>query len=232
MNENEFDGLSDSDSEDTWDFTWTEFDWEKHLREQERAIEAYLGHYEQLIDRTDRIDEVAQRMGWNHEGWTNDEGESPGAAETGTPETPADGQTHFDPYTIQKHPVYVSTRALFHWLHRAWEFLAPACNTRLSPRTILAFTGSLSRAEHYGVLATHSLDMGDFSLVVCQHKRALVEINSALRALQSVEDGAHSAVADFRHQALVRLFDIREIWLRVMRDCREELDRRVGEEES
>lgn len=235
MNENEFDGLSDNDWDESWDFAWTEFDWEKHLQEQDKALHRYLAHYEKVIERPDRIDEVAHLMGWDQEGWTNDDGDgSVAAGETSAEAGSEDGSAPppFDPYTIQKHPVYVSTHALFFWLHRAWEFLAPACGPKIPMRMALGFSLSVSRAEHYGLLATHSLDMGDFSLVVCQIKRGMAELNAALRTLQMIEDSIHPAVGQFRHQALIRLFDIREIWLRVMRDCREELDRRVSEEEN
>ena len=234
MNENEYDGLSDNDWDESWDFAWTEFDWEKHLQEQDKALHRYLSHYEKVIERIDRIDEVAHLMGWDQDGWTNDDGEGSATAPESADSDESDRASPpaFDPYTIQKHPVYISTHALFFWLHRAWDFLAPACGTRIPVRAALGFSGSLSRAEHYGLLATHSLDMGDFSLVVCQIKRGMAELNAALRTLQMIEDSIHPAVAQFRHQALTRLFDIREIWLRVMRDCREELDRRVSEEEN
>lgn len=234
MNENEFDGLSDNEWDESWDFAWTEFDWEKHLQEQDKATHRYLAHYEKVIERTDRIDEVAHLMGWDQADWTNDDGDGPAAAESSEAEESAQDSSSpgFDPYTIQKHPVYISTHALFFWLQRAWDFLAPACGNKVPLRTALSFAGSLSRAEHYGLLATHSLDMGDFSLVVCQIKRGMSELNTALRTLQMIEDALHPAVAQFRHQAVTRLFDIREIWLRVMRDCREELDRRVSEGEN
>jgi len=232
MNENEYDGLSDNDWDESWDFAWTEFDWEKHLLEQDKALHRYLSHYEKVIERTDRIDEVAHLMGWDQDGWTNDDGEGSAPESPDSDESDRASPPAYDPYTIQKHPVYISTHALFFWLHRAWDFLAPACGPRVPVRAALGFTGSLSRAEHYGLLATHSLDMGDFSLVVCQIKRGMAELNAALRTLQMIEDSSHPALAQFRHQALTRLFDIREIWLRVMRDCREELDRRVSGEEN
>jgi hypothetical protein len=34
----------------------------------------------------------------------------------------------------------------------------------------------------------------------------------------------------YREETLPRLFDLREIWLRVIAECREELDRPVDEE--
>lgn len=242
MSENEFDGLSENEWDDSWDFSWSEFDWERHLRDQDKAIATYLSHYEKLIERPDRIDEIAHQMGWDDESWTNDEGGPIAAAEV-EEETPAqesagatapreEPESGLDPYTIHKHPVYISTRALFLWLQRAWEFVAPACGPRVPLRTALSFSNGLARAEHHSVLATHSLDMGDFSLAVCQIKRAMTELNTALRHLRSLDEAPHPALAQFGQQALIRVFDIREIWLRVMRDCREELDRRVSEGEN
>jgi hypothetical protein len=223
-------GLSDNnDWDDSWEFAWSEFDWERHLQDQDRTIQSYLSHYDRLVDRADRIDEVAHRMGWDQDDWTADEPESADSANLFADAEAGESRAPMDPYTIQKHPVYISTRSLFFWLHRAWEFIAPACGRNMPVRTAMAFASSLFRAEHYGLLATHSLDMGDFSLAVCQSKRALSELNNALEHLRTIDAKIHPALEEFQRQAYVRLFDIREIWLRVMRDCREEIDRRVNE---
>lgn len=238
MSENQFDGLSDNEWDETWEFAWSEFDWERHLREQDSAVQAYLSHYDRLIERPDRIDEIAHVLGWDQDGWTSDESDAPDVTPTvggpldGAPDATSEGQGPIDPYTIQKHPVYVSTHGLFFWLGRAWEFIAPACGSKLPLRTALSFSSALAAAEHNGVLAVHSLDMGDFSLSVCLLKRALSDLNVAIRQLQSLEGISHRAFLQFHRQALVRIFDIREIWLRVMRDCRAELNRRVGESEN
>ena len=39
-----------------------------------------------------------------------------------------------------------------------------------------------------------------------------------------------AAVRDYRDDALPRLFDVREIWLRVINECRSELNRPIDEE--
>ncbi len=238
MSENQFDGLSDNEWDETWEFAWSEFDWERHIREQDKIVQAYLTHYDRMISRPDRIDEAAHLMGWDQEGWTCDEsdsGECPSASAISDPaesETEREGRAPLDPYTIQKHPVYVSTHGLFFWLGRAWEFVVPACGPRLPVRTALAFSSALHSSEQNGLLAVHSLDMGDFSLAVCLLKRALSDLNAGIRQLQSLDTNVHPAFEQFHRQALVRIFDIREIWLRVMRDCRAELDRHVSEGES
>ena len=238
MNDNEFEGLPDNDWDDTWDLAWSEFDWERHLRQQDKAVQTYLSHYDKLTERADRIDEVAHLMGWDQEEWTNDDVESANAfsegdfSVSGNMNGRNDAGKSADPYTLHKHPVYVSTRALFLWLQRSWEFVAPACGSRMPVRVAVAFVTALSRAEQNSLMATQALDVGDFSLAVSQVKRAMSDLNAAFRQIQSLEDNLHPAFAQFRHQAKIRLFDIREIWLRVMRDCREELDRRVGEDEN
>lgn len=238
MSENQFDGLSDNEWDETWEFAWSEFDWERHLRDQDGAVQAYLLHYDRLLERPDRIDEVAHVLGWDQDGWTCDDPDAPedtrpvGGPLDGALEFESEGRAPLDPYTIQKHPVYVSTHGLFFWLARAWEFIAPACGSKLPLRTALSFSSALATAEHNGVLAVHSLDMGDFSLSVCLLKRALADLNIAIRQLQSLEGNNHPAFVQFHRQGLIRIFDIREIWLRVMRDCRAELNRRVGEGEN
>jgi len=233
MNENEFEGLPENDWGDSWDFAWSEFDWERHLKEQDKVLRTYLSHYDKLIDRPDRIDEVARRMGW--EGGSPEESADAAndpLAGLGDAGTEAESRGAVDPYTIHKHPVYISTHALFSWLHRTWEFVAPACGSKVPVRAAVAYSASLGRTEHLGTLATHSLDMGDFALCVAQTKRALAELNLTLSHLHSLDDSVHPALAQYKHQAQLRLFDIREIWLRVMRDCREEIQRRVNDNDN
>jgi hypothetical protein len=228
MNDNDFDPLPDNDWDDTWELAWSEFDWEKYLREQDTVAQAYLTTYEKCLSRPDRIDEVAHVMGWDHADWTADESDAGDGAPRPNDAAESSDSGLLDPYTIQKHPVYISTHALLHWLSRTWEFVVPTCGGKVPVRTGIAFPNSLYRAGHLGLLAIHSLDMGDYALCISQIKRTMVEINSALRHLNSIDPQVHAAFTQFHPQALLRLFDVREIWLRVMRDCREELDRRVG----
>jgi hypothetical protein len=88
---------------------------------------------------------------------------------------------------------------------------------------------SLYRGEEHAVLGVQAIDLGDYALAVSLFKRALEELNQTL-ALASDSTMVGRAVNDWRGDALPRLFDLREIWLRVISECREELERRVDEE--
>ena len=54
--------------------------------------------------------------------------------------------------------------------------------------------------------------------------RALRELNTTLARLNEPEIAETPALTQFCEFALPRLFDLREIWLRVMTECRSALD--------
>ena len=111
MSEFDSDNLSENEWEENGDLAWNEFDWEVYLREQDTAIQRYLGFYESLKAGPDRIDEVADKMGWDRaEGEESEERENPERI-----------QFSDEIYTLQKNPVYIATKALFLSLRRSWE---------------------------------------------------------------------------------------------------------------
>jgi hypothetical protein len=234
MSNYEFEGYSDGDWEESWEIAWSEFDWESYLRNQDKSVQVYLSHYEKHLDRNDRIDEVAHQMGWDEQAWTNDDALTDNEPDIDGMETESDSEEQereLDPYTIHKHPIFIASKSLYVWLHKAWEQVAPACAARIPARTALSFQSSLYRGEQTALLSVHSLDMGDYSLAVCLFKRSLSELNTSLALLNEMDESKSPPLAYFKAQSRIRLFDLREIWLRVMRDCREELSRRFGDRE-
>ena len=97
------DNLSENEWEENGDLAWNEFDWERYLREQDRSIDRYLGYYEALKAGPERIDEVADRMGWDRT--DAEEGEDR--------ENPEKTVFSDEIYTLQKNPVFIATKALF-----------------------------------------------------------------------------------------------------------------------
>lgn len=231
MSNYDSDGPSDNEWEDRGELAWNEFDWEQYLREQDEVIHRYIGFYEKLEGRTDRLDEVAHHMGWDEESWSSDSDftvETPG--ETGNDAVSSPGEYDSEPYTLHKNPVFVATKAIYLTLTRQWERQAEQAD-RVPQRLAVAFLASLHRGEEQSMLAIQALDFGDYAMAISLFKRALRELNASL-AMMGDQAPASRALASYRDQALPRLFDLREIWLRVMNECREELDRPVEDDES
>ncbi len=228
MSNYDSDGPSDNEWEDRGDLAWNEFDWERYLREQDEAVNRYLAFYETFKDKSDRIDEVAKHMEWED---GEDEDEDDGK-EVDLNEIMADDfGLDDDVYTLHKNPIYISTRALFLRVRRNWELLATDAQKVPQPLA-LAYLGALHQAEDQAVQAIHALEFGDFAMAVSLFKRALSALNRTLALLNDSAALRFRAVSTYRDDALVSLFDLREIWLRVITECRSELERPVEDEEN
>jgi hypothetical protein len=206
------DNLSENEWEENGDLAWNEFDWEIYLHR-------YLGFYESLKASPDRIDEVADKMGWDRE-----EGEEPEDREN-----PEKVLFSDEIYTLQKNPVYIATKALFLSLRRSWELTASEPGRIPQPLSI-AYLASLHHCEEQAVMAIHALDFGDYAMAICLFKRALAALNDCFAKIGSEAAEAVDAVRQGREEMRQRLFDLREIWLRVIGDCREDTERQTDEE--
>ena len=219
----------DSPLENDWsergDLAWNEFDWERYLREQDEAIQLYLARYEELRRCADRIDAVAEQMGWEQPEIEDDE--PAGRVEEDDPAPDFDDGDQV--YTLHKNPVFIATKAIYLGLKRPWEVAASAESSRIPTALAVSYLVSLHRGEEQASQAVHALDFGDYAMAVSLFKRALAGLNQSLAILSSDTATKNRAVASYREEALPRLFDLREIWLRVINECREELDR-PGEE--
>jgi hypothetical protein len=223
---------SENDWEERGDLAWNEFDWEQYLREQDDVLHRYLAFYEQLRDHPDRIDEVAHFMRWDETVWTS---ESSTSEEIETdeeePEEQEDESCNAEPYTLHKSPVFIATKAIYLSLKRAWERIAIDA-TKVPQPLAITLLSSLQRGEEQAILAVQALDFGDFAMAVSLFKRALCELNQTLSLLDERAANGSRSLSHFRSDALPRLFDLREIWLRVMNECRQELERPADGDDS
>jgi hypothetical protein len=220
------DGGSDFEWEDRGDLAWNEFDWERYLREQDDAIERYLRFYETCRHSAQRLDEVAEKMNWSQEDWTDD---SDAEAESQEAEAEEEFASPDDVYTLHKNPIFIATKAIFLGLNRSWS--AVAANPESAPQSLaLSIQAALHTGEDHAVQAIHALDFGDYAMAVSLFKRALGALNATFALLNAPTVSQHLAAGEWRDEALPRLFDLREIWLRVMAECRDELDRPMDEE--
>ncbi len=222
---------SDSSPENEWeergDLAWNEFDWERYLREQDDSIHRYLGFYEAFRHSPTRIDAVAEQMGWGTGNWSDEEEPAE------FPETEVSAETsdreEAEIYTLHKNPIFIATKAIYLSVKRPWELNAGDA-AKVPPPLALGLLAALHRGEEQAVQAIHALDFGDYAMAISLFKRALSALNSTLALLNADSATAHRAVMAYREETLPKLFDLREIWLRVISECREELDRPVDEE--
>ena len=162
-------------------------------------------------------------MGWDREDWSAlEDDELLGYEGEGTlqDETTEDSFADSDPYTIHKHPVYVSNTALYSYLRASWEHLMR--HNRAQPQANLAWSycASLADGERHSLLGGQSLDLGDYQLAICHFKKSHAALNESLRLNRLFEHHNTKILSDYLEETSLRMHDIREVWLRVMQDCR------------
>jgi len=229
MSNFDFESFSEGEWEEKGDLAWNEFDWERYLRSQDKVFQRYLELYAQLKGHPERLDRVAQMMGWDTEDWAANE--LPGDDDGSGSEDAEDESDDLEPYTLHKHPIFIATKALYLDAQARWLDLLSGGDVAVPPAIAAAYQSSLTMGESNAVSAIHSLDMGDYALAVCLFKRALADLNRSFQILGRISKVPSDSVERYRKDATSRLFDLREIWLRVMQYCREELNRRIRDDD-
>ncbi len=222
MSNTNSDGPSSNEWEDRGEVAWNEFDWERYLREQDASIVRYRKLYDASSEIPDRIDKVAEQMGWSVEDWTEEGGEIPDSDDDEEDDEDLDFDGD-DIYTLHKNPIFISTKAIMGGLQQKW--LQTATRSNVPASLSLTLMNSLHHGEDQSAQAIHALDFGDYSMAISLFKRALNLLNGTFALLNSAEVAQQPAVLAFREEAQPGLFDLREIWLRVIDECREEIDR-------
>ena len=238
MSNFDYEGSPEGDWEERGELVWNEFDWQQYLKRAKEEIGRFIAYYTQLTDRPDRIDIIAHKMGWDHDDWSIKETDweemdrgGPHAIGNDTAAAAENEGEDADPYTLHRHPVFIVTRGLYYYLKRSWELAMIRNPSVFSSDISWRYGNSLHKGEMDSVLALQALDMGDFALSVCHLKSALGAINQSLRILQNLPGGSSVKLRIMCRQSRIRLFDQREVCLRIMRDCRDEIRRRYKEED-
>lgn len=226
MSDYEFESEPEGDWDDRGDLVWNEFDWQHYLRQNEQEVVRFLSLYQKLKGQPNHLDDIAHLMGWDLGDWalldSLDDDEDP------QPESI--GEIDFDPYTVHKHPVYIVSHSLYQLLRILWEHLLVNGDSRLlTAQLSWEFAKSIQAGELNALMAIHALDVGDFALTVCHLKNALSALNHSLRIVQAIPPATCRDVSAFQREASLALFDLREVWLRVMNECREECNRDLGD---
>jgi hypothetical protein len=206
---------------------WSESQWRNYLKGSDRDTARFLSIYNSVKDQPNHLDEVASLMGWDAE----DISMTDEFSFVETDEDSPDEENEGAPYTLHRHPVYVVTRSLYRYLHLSWEHFMEHSNHELSPKLSWHYAKSLHQAEMNVLLSIQALDLGDFGLSICHLKNSLSALNQTLDLLNRLTHPNAAFLNGFRHEARIRLFDLRELWIRVMGDCRHECQRRPGDQD-
>jgi hypothetical protein len=231
-----FEGQPEGDWDDRGNLSWSELDWQQFLHRREKEVARFLRYYDECpTEPTERLDWVARQIGWDTEDWSvsdysDDEDDPDEEGEAWRNRDNGEGSKipDLDPYTLHRHPVYVVCTGLFLQLRYAWRRILTERREVIDGLLSWDFAESLSEAEKHSLMAMQSMDMGDFLLCVVHMKRALRGINLAMSLLPNLIQLAEGNEA-FQRGLFARLFDLREVCLRVINDCREEDRRNFGE---
>lgn len=228
------DQFSEGDWEEKGELAWNEFDWELFLQRQDNESRRFIRTYNSLPNHANRIDEVARIMGWDATDWSMNDLNFDEMMDESTWQQDAfneEDDSDTDPYTLHRHPLHIAVQGLFDSILHLWEALLNETTNNLSPKLCFDLVQSISHGKLESLLALQSLDLADYALTVSELKRALKSLNRSFNILDSIHSAKNPQLYAFKQESITRLFDIREIWLRVMKDCREELDRRIQDEE-
>jgi hypothetical protein len=93
-------------------------------------------------------------------------------------------------------------------------------NENNSAELAWGYSVSLADAEKHCIMAANSLDLGDFLLAVCHFKKAHSALNESMRINRLFTHHNPKKLKNYQQETNMRMHDLREIWLRVMSDCR------------
>lgn len=221
-------------NEGEWDekenLLWNETEWRNYLDSLDKETERFLKFYAELAGIPERLDETAHLMGWESEdGFWNDIDISD---ESFALERKEDIENSNDAecYTLHGHPLFIVTRSLYRDLRRIWETLMQQSGGTLSPSLVWELADSFNNGETDAILAVQAVDLEDYALALCHLKNALASLNTSLSIVSSAASCNPPLASAFQKELHQRLFDLRELWLRAMHDCREQVQLQADDE--
>ena len=240
MSNYDFDNYSDGEWEDRGETAWNEFDWQHYLQQNEHDIDKFRSFYERVKDEANPVNKAAFLMGWDDEDWShldltfedlNSSGTGEISGRLHEDEESESDYDYLDPYTLHRHPIFVVTRGLYLDLKKYWALFMKRCPRAITPIIAWQYGNSIHRGEMNAILSIQAIDMGDYALAVCHLKTALSDLNQSISILQALPNKNSGVIPQLKKVSMKRFFDMREVWLRIMGDCRDELQRRYKDGE-
>ena len=220
MSQYDFENNQDGEWEDSGEVAWNEADWQKFLRNADKEVSKFISAYNKVSDSTDRLDAAAAIMGWHREDWSSQDDDLDEEDIKQIKPIEMDEIKKMEPYTIHRHPIYISSAGLYAYLRNSWEHFMRNNRKQAPCHLAWSFCASLADGERHALLAANCLDLGDYLLAVCHFKKAHSALNESLRLNRLFTHQTEAISQKYQKESNMRLHDLREIWLRVMQDCR------------
>ena len=228
MSAEDFNPFPEGEWEDFNFQPWNEAEWQKYLQGSRREVGDFIAIYKACKDKPGHIEQISRRMGWDYyPSYDQDFSDSDTSVSFKLPPNPgADPSSNYESnayYTFHRHPVYIFSTGLYTLLNEKLVQFAASPASLPGRDWGIRFAHSFHHGEVNTVIALQFLEMGDYPLTICHLKLALSALNKSFSILQELEPYSPVNSAVFYKEAKRILFDLREVWLHVIRDCREEI---------
>lgn len=224
-----------NNSDEEWDNCeipeWGEKEWQDYLKKQTLEVARFVHFYQKLPPSFNRVEETASLMGWEEDSFEEDSNKSSIIEMPSFLDESIDDDDHENTedsdfsilYTIHQHPVYTITQSILHVLIKKWEHYHSQNPFTVNSHILWVYSQKLNQMDKNVLMALQSLEMGDFALTVCHLKWAINTINEILKELPNIVKNQTTSFTSFMNETKICLFDLRQVWLKVIKECRKEI---------
>lgn len=180
--------------------TWSEYDWQRFLKRAEKKVQEFIALYNKA--GAPAIKATGRWITWDAQEETLEAIVSWAESFRGTTES------------FQEHPLLIITQGLFADMRHRWRAFVKVNHEHIPGAFILDMEDAMRPGIEQATLAIAGLEMSDPSMALCYAKH----IQQTLNAIMGMVNRLPECL--FRQEAHQRLFDLRELWVRFIEECR------------
>lgn len=220
----------EGDSEDQEDVVWNELDWYQYLGRNKREIRKLIDCYKKVKNnRSGYLEELTKLMGWTSFAFFDLEEQASEEIFLDSSSSISQNEEEYEvvdiePYTIHKNPLNLFSMGLYQYIQEQCEELLVA-QKDISAINLWRLSTSMTEGRSNIILATYSIDLGDYMLAICHLKLALRSINESLQVVGQLP------ITSQCREISMALFSLREVFIKISNDCREYDQSELGDAE-
>lgn len=228
----DFENFSENDWDEKGELLWNEFDWSRYIQDSNILISKFTALYLNNFQEDNRLDVTASQLPWQASEWLWSNTNSQEAVETMFLDSIEDIDDESDSFkdilATHRHPLFIGMTALCFVIAMLLEDYVDN-NSNIDGKYLLKLTNSFHKIELNAILAIHAFDIGDCSLSISYCKISFDPLNQALDLTSSIQEIIGNTLAT---KIKTILFDIREVLLRLITNCRAEIKDHYSPSES